>query len=489
MTRLFDANTLVERQLNHLASWVHDQPQWWNQLTWDLEELDQQIGVLQFDRIFPLSWMEHMHAVASNLALLIDFKLERLANGLMLASFESLLLPLVRHLKTTVPHVPDNVTPTGMLGVMLCDGILDASVLDSVRGFATNRRKVTADPKSTNVQLVNPFLNMVSNRTYRSTTRNALFAEVSKVQWIANKCYWLPSTFAVSAEGKVSIESYINDIDLGLHGPIAAAFETLLPCSSVHWKLGSNRNSNACHPSEPNEFSGTNFRSNGRISSVVSVCVPTFRAQPWLPWTLRRLCCANRAMKRDWQRAHLQVKRRWKLIQIIVKRGSSSSFIYTATDIAHNLAQPLRAPIPMPTLLRNRNLRVVTRMMHIHLTPENPEYKGCSWQAEEFACQQVVATAVVFLEASNISASRLTFRQTNTFEYNYSAHYIERIDGTTRNDVDRLYGFQHGESSRAEVVGQISAVENRAVVFPTVYKHRLEPFSLLDPQKDGHRTV
>ncbi|KAJ3236426.1 hypothetical protein HDU81_010809 [Chytriomyces hyalinus] len=225
MARLFDQNTLVERQLNHLASWVHDQPQWWSQLAWDLDkDLDQQQD--EIDRIFPLAWMEPMRAVASNLALLIDFKADGLVNGLLLANLESLLPPLVRHLKATVPHVSDNVTPTGMLGVTLCDGILPAAVLGSIRGFATSRReKDTVHRK----RLVNPFMNMVSNRTYRSTTRNALFADDLKVESKDNKCYWLPSTFEVNAEGKASIESYINDLDPGMHSFIAGAFEALLP--------------------------------------------------------------------------------------------------------------------------------------------------------------------------------------------------------------------------------------------------------------------
>ncbi|KAI8828274.1 hypothetical protein BJ741DRAFT_523726, partial [Chytriomyces cf. hyalinus JEL632] len=103
--------------------------------------------------------------------------------------------------------------------------------------------------------------------------------------------------------------------------------------------------------------------------------------------------------------------------------------------------------------------------------------------------QRVVAMAVVFLEASNISTSHLIFRQGNKKSSNHSVQYYKRIDGTARNDVDRLHGFNHGESSQAEVVGQISALENRAVVFPTIYTHRLESFSFLDPNKDGHRTV
>jgi hypothetical protein len=40
-----------------------------------------------------------------------------------------------------------------------------------------------------------------------------------------------------------------------------------------------------------------------------------------------------------------------------------------------------------------------------------------------------------------------------------------------------------------QFLGSFEAQEGRSIVFPNIYQHKVEPFSLLDPAKPGRRTI
>ncbi|KAI8832117.1 hypothetical protein BJ741DRAFT_615378 [Chytriomyces cf. hyalinus JEL632] len=480
--RFFDTNTLVERQLNHLASWVQDQPEWWNQL--DLGNEADQDDSRGFDHVFPDTWMEPMRKVASNLTLMIDFNPQGVLDTLLLASFEELLPPLVRHLKATVPHVSEGITPTGMLGVMLCDKALAPAVLSPLQEFGkSNHAQQKADSTSPLVHLINPFLNVVSTETYCSTTPNALFAENRKVQLSSDTCLWLPAKFAVDANGGVTIRSRINNLDQTaehskIYHAIAGAFETLLPMFE--------RALQARHQPQQQRFSPF------RAKLVLSNNYP-------LKWRAAR---CNECLKENFTgRAYTDkdapsvvlcgacCKDRLKTDPQALKTFKYHALRYSAKDVAYNLVQPINHPAPIPRVLRNCNLHVITRMLDIHLTPKNPTYKGFPWHVEGKSNQHIVATGIVYLEATNITPSRLTFQQLNAPRLNYSSHLMQQVTANAEDVVDLLHGFKHHTSNCAEVIGQTTALENRAVVFPNMYPHRIESFSLVDRRKDGHRTA
>ncbi|KAJ3243406.1 hypothetical protein HDU77_010428 [Chytriomyces hyalinus] len=483
--QFFDANTLVERQLNHLASWVHDQPEWWNQLNLDSEP-DQE-GILALDHVFPDTWIEPMRKVASNLTLLLDFNPQEVLDKLFMASFEDLLPPLVKHLKATVPHVSEGITPTGMLGVMLRDNALTPAVLNPLQEFANKSNQAQqqkADSASPPlVQLINPFLNVVSKDTYCSTTPNALFAENVKVQLLSSDtCLWLPSKFAVDQNGSVTIQSRINNLDQtkensNVYRAIAGAFETLLPMFE--------RALQARYQPQQQRFS--HFRAKRVLSNNHPLKWETARCIECLKENFTGPAYADKdapsfllceACYKEWLKAdtHAFETHKFHALQ------------YSAKDIAYNLIQPINHATPIPRLLWNRNLHVITRMLDVHLTPQNPTYKGFPWHIEGKSNQHIVATGIVYLETTNITPSRLTFQQLNTRRPNsYSPHLMHKIHGSETNVVDLLHGFKHNTSNSAEVIGQTRALENRAVVFPNMYPHRIESFSLVDRRKDGHR--
>ncbi|KAI8838158.1 hypothetical protein BJ741DRAFT_601676 [Chytriomyces cf. hyalinus JEL632] len=480
--QFFDANTLVERQLNHLASWVHDQPEWWNEL--DLDSEPDQEGILTHDHVFPDTWIEPMRKVATNLTLLLDFNPQKVLDKLFLASLEDLLPPLVKHLKATVPHVSEGTTPTGMLGVMLRDNALIPAVLNPLQEFAksTNQaqQKPVDSPTCPLVQLINPFLNVVSKDTYCCTTANALFAENLKVQLSSDTCLWLPAKFAVDTNGGVTIQSRINNLDQTVHSKvysaIAGAFETLLPMFE--------RALQARYQPQQQRFS--DFRAKLVLSNDHPLKWETARCNECLKENFTGAAYADKDTP-SFVLCEACYKKWLKTDTHAFETHKFHALQYSAKDIAYNLIQPINYPTPIPRLLRNRNLHVITRMLDVHLTPQNPTYKGFPWHIEGKSNQHIVATGIVYLETTNITPSRLTFQQLNTRRLNYSPHLMHKIHGSEREVVDLLHGFKHNTSNGAEVIGQTRALENRAVVFPNMYPHRIESFSLVDRSKDGHR--
>ncbi|KAI8831052.1 hypothetical protein BJ741DRAFT_711674, partial [Chytriomyces cf. hyalinus JEL632] len=176
-----------------------------------------------------------------------------------------------------------------------------------------------------------------------------------------NKCYWLPSSFAVTSAGKVPIESYINDLDPGMHGVIAGAFETLLPMFERALQARDQP-----QPQRLSQFRAKRIFENEypikwtdkQCSMCLRSCDPVFAVVD-SSVLLCRTCC-NVRLARD----------------AIVRRDRPFLRLnYSANDLAYNLVQLVQPVTPLPTFLRGRNLRVVTRMSDIYLTPENPMYK------------------------------------------------------------------------------------------------------------------
>ncbi|KAL5532593.1 hypothetical protein ACEPAF_4367 [Sanghuangporus sanghuang] len=139
--------------------------------------------------------------------------------------------------------------------------------------------------------------------------------------------------------------------------------------------------------------------------------------------------------------------------------------------------------------LRGRTIQVIVKLANIHLTPENPEYKGGSWHIEGMVNERIVASGLYYYDQENITGSELAFRiavdepeiatriQADT--YDYYAHYktwgmVMAYDGSTKLN---------------NVVGATGTIEGRCLAFPNTYQHRVSPFKLEDPTKPGHRKI
>ncbi|KAJ6544073.1 hypothetical protein B0H19DRAFT_1169523 [Mycena capillaripes] len=66
----------------------------------------------------------------------------------------------------------------------------------------------------------------------------------------------------------------------------------------------------------------------------------------------------------------------------------------------------------VPYSLRGKTIQCIVKLANIHLTVENPEYKGGSWHVEGMLNERMVASGIYYYEEENITESRLAFRVT-----------------------------------------------------------------------------
>ncbi|KAF7967158.1 hypothetical protein HWV62_35668 [Athelia sp. TMB] len=131
----------------------------------------------------------------------------------------------------------------------------------------------------------------------------------------------------------------------------------------------------------------------------------------------------------------------------------------------------------------DRGLQVIVKLANIHLTPEKPEYGGGSWHVEGQLNEHICATALYYYDSSNITESRLAFRQQSQVEM-YDIGYRQ---GRHR-WLQEIFGCENEESS-VQYVGDVVTKQGRLITFPNVFQHRVAPFKLADPTKPGHRKI
>ncbi|KAG0200516.1 hypothetical protein BGX33_010963 [Mortierella sp. NVP41] len=148
--------------------------------------------------------------------------------------------------------------------------------------------------------------------------------------------------------------------------------------------------------------------------------------------------------------------------------------------------KPLAIPefVPKKDLARynlttGRPLQVIVKLANIELTPEHPKYEGGSWHVEGMANENIVATGIYYYQSENITESRLNFRiQVKEPEY-------RQFDA---NGVLKMYGLWD-EEPLIQYLDGIVTKQDRCIVFPNIYQHRVQPFQLQDPTKPGYRKI
>lgn len=134
---------------------------------------------------------------------------------------------------------------------------------------------------------------------------------------------------------------------------------------------------------------------------------------------------------------------------------------------------------------KDKKLQVIVKLANIHLTPEKPEYKGGSWHVEGHLNEHIVATALYYYDNENITDSRLHFR--TRVEALHFADDI-RYEQSDYGGFQKIWGVDdHGEGE--QILGSVSTREDRLIVFPNGFQHRVGNFELVDPTKPGHRKI
>jgi hypothetical protein len=98
--------------------------------------------------------------------------------------------------------------------------------------------------------------------------------------------------------------------------------------------------------------------------------------------------------------------------------------------------------------------------------------------------EHICATALYYYDCSNITESRLAFRQQSRTDDAHDMSYPQNVNGWLQD----VFGCQNDEAAVQEV-GSVLCKEGRLLTFPNILQHQVQPFELADKTKKGHRKI
>ena len=132
-------------------------------------------------------------------------------------------------------------------------------------------------------------------------------------------------------------------------------------------------------------------------------------------------------------------------------------------------------------------IQVIIKLANIHLKPDKPTYDGGSWHVEGQLNEHICATALFYYDNDNITESRLGLRTlANAEDLSMDLGY-EQSDTFS---ITRTFALQDAYAiSTMQDVGSVLTRPGRALFFPNLFQHRVQPFSLADRTRPGHRKI
>ncbi|KAH8596102.1 hypothetical protein B0O99DRAFT_686151 [Bisporella sp. PMI_857] len=141
------------------------------------------------------------------------------------------------------------------------------------------------------------------------------------------------------------------------------------------------------------------------------------------------------------------------------------------------------SPIDLREKFASSGLQIIFKLANIHLTPEKPNYEGGSWHVEGALNEHICATALYYYDQENVTESHLAFRQSIDAE-----EMTMKPPQNEWSSLEEYYGIQNEEAA-LQVLGKVNTRPDRLLAFPNVIQHAVQPFSLADPTKPGHRKI
>ncbi|KAF9027233.1 hypothetical protein BDZ89DRAFT_1015748, partial [Hymenopellis radicata] len=130
--------------------------------------------------------------------------------------------------------------------------------------------------------------------------------------------------------------------------------------------------------------------------------------------------------------------------------------------------------------LRGSTIQIIVKLANIVLTPEKLSYPGGSWHVEGMLNEEIVSTFIYYYDEDNITESRLAFR-TSILEPLY--------DGQDDDECTNIiYGVRR-DTPLVQDLGSVRTCNGRCIAFPNIYQHKVQPFSLADRTRPGHRKI
>ena len=128
-------------------------------------------------------------------------------------------------------------------------------------------------------------------------------------------------------------------------------------------------------------------------------------------------------------------------------------------------------------------LQVIFKLANIYLTPEKPGYRGGTWHVEGQLNERICASAIYYYDQENVTPSHLAFRQ------GLDAEELSMIPAQNEHtSLERYLGIEQ-DGVAIQKLGNVLTRPGRLLAFPNALQHQVQPFTLEDKSKPGHRKI
>lgn len=267
----------------------------------------------------------------------------------------------------------------------------------------------------------------------------------------SKKYQWLPCEVAFKNEDKVEITSYINNLHPRQHRRLYTALEDIIARVVPMWDAVLDRSDD--HPKPRDDADAEWIEPDGARP-------PAENEDQLDEYDIYEL-------NDDWVRDNRTLSMPDLENEYGARAESNPSGIVDLRDE-----------------FEEEGLQIIVKLANIHLTPEKPNYDGGSWHIEGQLNEHICASALFYYDSSNITDSFLSFREATSVEHLGDKPY-EQGDF---DHLERTFGIEN-EGPAIQELGHVNTREGRLIAFPNVLQHRVEPFSLADRSKPGHRKI
>lgn len=280
----------------------------------------------------------------------------------------------------------------------------------------------------------------------------------NKLFW-SRRFQWLPCNVSFTKSGcGVKITSYINNLHPVHHAHLYPTIERYIAKAIPLWNaVLRDINAEANPRILLNKRHDYEFPDGSFEECEVQPDEPPGASDDWV-------------FRRDWERAH----------RILVQPEPPP--FESPFDPKHTCKKV--PTFDLRTEFAKAGLQVIVKLANIHLTPEKPSYSGGSWHVEGMLNEHICATVLYYYDSSNITESRLAFRQRcATGDPTYVAWDQDDYEG-----VEEIYDVKQNGPGIQDI-GSVVTKEGRILAFPNVLHHKVMPFELADKTKPGHRKI
>ncbi|KAM0544832.1 hypothetical protein ACHAPJ_011663 [Fusarium lateritium] len=292
---------------------------------------------------------------------------------------------------------------------------------------------------------------------------------------LSTRFQWLPCDVDLTGE-RPRIESYINNLHPIQHANLYPLIEQFIEKSLPAWDI-------VCRPFDE-EKEGLFQRLEtikivDRLCSTPEICRDGYCYEGNRPLTAAEKddsCDSNYMASRE-HSARLDEEWWKKTHKVILPEPKAEAGNYTFLDTSHVKSKGFFDDAS--------RIQVIVKLANIHLTPENPTYEGGSWHVEGQLNEHICATALYYYDCENITESRLAFRtQADREDLRYNLGHGQ----DTHSDIEAIFAIDT-KGDKKQNIGSVLTRQGRALFFPNVYQHRVEPFELADKTRPGHRKI